>query len=176
LDHLAAHAPLPAETVPLPTGAPLGAVQVDTGRCTLCMACVGSCPSQALRDNSERPVLSFLERNCVQCGLCLPACPTYARERLETESPRGRIALLRAWALEAAAPTPAGEAHLDHCLCCRRCEAVCPPGVRYGQLLVEGRRRQRKRRGAAWRQRALEALAARPRLLDALLRLYRSLH
>lgn len=120
--------------------------------------------------------LAALSDRCVQCGLCLPACPTYARERLETESPRGRIALLRAWALEAAAPTPAGEAHLDHCLGCRRCEAVCPAGVHYGELLVEGRRRQRKRRGAAWRQRALEALAARPRLLDALLRLYRSLH
>lgn len=75
LDHLAANAPTPAGTVPLPAGAPLGAVQVDAGRCTLCMACVGSCPSQALRDNSERPVLSFLERNCVQCGLCERTCP-----------------------------------------------------------------------------------------------------
>lgn len=75
LDHLAAHAPVPAEVVPLPAGAPLGAVQVDTASCTLCMACVGACPSQALRDNSERPVLSFLERNCVQCGLCAQTCP-----------------------------------------------------------------------------------------------------
>lgn len=75
LDHLARHAPAPAEVVPLPAGAPLGAVAVDTGRCTLCMACVGACPSQALRDNPERPVLSFIERNCVQCGLCERTCP-----------------------------------------------------------------------------------------------------
>ncbi len=75
LDHLARHAPAPVESVPLPAGAPLGAVAVDTGRCTLCMACVGACPSQALRDNPERPVLSFIERNCVQCGLCERTCP-----------------------------------------------------------------------------------------------------
>lgn len=75
IDHLATHAPAPADVVPLPAGAPLGAVRVDTGRCTLCMACVGACPSQALRDNSERPVLSFVERNCVQCGLCASTCP-----------------------------------------------------------------------------------------------------
>jgi len=75
VDHLARHAPVPAEAVPLPAGAPLGAITVDTGRCTLCMACVGACPSQALRDNAERPVLAFLERNCVQCGLCEKTCP-----------------------------------------------------------------------------------------------------
>jgi len=75
IDHLARHAPLPVEAVPLPKGAPLGAIEVDTGRCTLCMACVGACPSQALRDNAERPVLAFVERNCVQCGLCEKTCP-----------------------------------------------------------------------------------------------------
>lgn len=75
LDHLVRNAPRPQASVPLPAGAPLGAVAVDTGRCTLCMACVGVCPSQALRDNPERPVLGFLERNCVQCGLCEKTCP-----------------------------------------------------------------------------------------------------
>jgi ferredoxin len=75
IDHLARHAPVPAEVVPLPAGAPLGAITVDTGRCTLCMACVGACPSNALRDNAERPVLAFIERNCVQCGLCETTCP-----------------------------------------------------------------------------------------------------
>jgi len=75
IDHLARHAPTPAEALPLPQGAPLGAVEVDTGRCTLCMACVGACPSQALRDNADRPVLAFVERNCVQCGLCEKTCP-----------------------------------------------------------------------------------------------------
>lgn len=75
VDHLARNAPVPAETMALPAGAPLGAVQVDTARCTLCMACVGACPTQALRDNAERPVLAFVERNCVQCGLCEKTCP-----------------------------------------------------------------------------------------------------
>jgi ferredoxin len=69
------NAPRAQASVPLPAGAPLGAVVVDTARCTLCMACVGACPSQALRDNPERPVLGFLERNCVQCGLCESTCP-----------------------------------------------------------------------------------------------------
>jgi len=75
IEHLVRHAPAPAEAVPLPAGAPLGAVAVDTAACTLCMACVGACPAQALRDNSERPVLGFVERNCVQCGLCEKTCP-----------------------------------------------------------------------------------------------------
>lgn len=75
IDHLVRHAPLPQDSIPLPAGAPLGGVAVDTARCTLCMACVGACPSQALRDNSERPVLALLERNCVQCGLCAKTCP-----------------------------------------------------------------------------------------------------
>ncbi|MFX5743101.1 4Fe-4S binding protein, partial [Acinetobacter baumannii] len=46
--------------------------------CTLCMACVGACPSQALRDQSERPVLAMIEHNCVQCGLCETTCPENA--------------------------------------------------------------------------------------------------
>ncbi|WP_354682089.1 4Fe-4S binding protein [Cupriavidus necator] len=74
-DHLVRHAPVPADSVPLPAEAPIGAIAVDTVKCTLCMACVGACPSQALRDNAERPVLSFIERNCVQCGLCEKTCP-----------------------------------------------------------------------------------------------------
>jgi glycolate oxidase iron-sulfur subunit len=117
--------------------------------------------------------LVALADQCVQCGLCLPACPTYRLERLETESPRGRIALARGWALDLASPTPAGDAHLDHCLGCRSCEAVCPAGVRYGPLLVEARTAQRERRPPGWRQRLLEALAARPRLLSRALATYR---
>ncbi len=78
LDHLVRHAPVPADVVPLPAAAPIGAVAVDTAACTLCMACVGACPTQALRDNPERPVLGFLERSCVQCGLCEKTCPENA--------------------------------------------------------------------------------------------------
>lgn len=119
------------------------------------------------RPNPPGPVdpLVALADRCVQCGLCLPSCPTYSVSRIEAESPRGRIALARAWALDTIQPTPAGETHLDQCLGCRSCEAVCPAGVQYGALLVQARERQRERRPAGWRQRAIEWLAARPALL-----------
>jgi glycolate oxidase iron-sulfur subunit len=117
--------------------------------------------------------LLALADQCVQCGLCLPSCPTYRLEGLETESPRGRIALVRAWESGPIAPTPAADAHLDACLGCRRCEAVCPAGVRYGALLTEARTRQRRRRPPSWRHRTIEALAARPGALSALLEAYR---
>lgn len=117
--------------------------------------------------------LLALADRCVQCGLCLPACPTYGLERSEAESPRGRIAVARAWATGAIAPTETADDHLDHCLGCRSCEAVCPAGVEYGELLLEARTRQRVRRRAGWQQRAVEWLAARPLLLARLLGLYR---
>ncbi|MCJ0826711.1 heterodisulfide reductase-related iron-sulfur binding cluster [Luteimonas sp. 50] len=117
--------------------------------------------------------LVALADQCVQCGLCLPACPTYRLERVEAESPRGRIALARAWALETIPATAAGDAHLDHCLACRRCEVVCPANVQYGALLVMARERQRQRRGPGLRRRTLEWLAARPQLLAILLSAYR---
>nr|WP_255703417.1 (Fe-S)-binding protein [Lysobacter sp. GX 14042] len=112
---------------------------------------------------------------CVQCGLCLPACPTYSLERLEPQSPRGRIALARGWALDLVEPTAAGDRHLDDCLACRACEAVCPAGVQYGELLVAARGIQRGRRGAGTGQRVIEWLVARPRWLALLFGLYRRL-
>ena len=121
------------------------------------------------------PLVALADR-CVQCGLCLPACPTYGQARTEAESPRGRIALARAWQLGTIEATTIGDSHLDHCLGCRSCEAVCPAGVQYGQLLVAARARQRARRAPAWRQRWIEGLAARPRALARLLGLYRRVH
>ncbi|MGQ4660301.1 heterodisulfide reductase-related iron-sulfur binding cluster [Lysobacter sp. F6437] len=129
----------------------------------------------AMRPPPVDPLVALADR-CVQCGLCLPACPTYRHDRLEAESPRGRIALARAWALETIEPTAVGDTHLDHCLGCRSCEAVCPAGVEYGALLVEARRRQRGRRRPELRQRLAGALVARPRLLAGLLTLYRFGH
>ncbi len=62
-------------TIPLPAGAPYGAVLVDRDACTLCLACVGLCPSGALGDDPDKPVLTFREDACLQCGLCANVCP-----------------------------------------------------------------------------------------------------
>ncbi len=61
--------------LPLPEGAPYGAVLVDTGACTLCLSCVSLCPSGALADNPDLPQLRFQEDACLQCGLCANICP-----------------------------------------------------------------------------------------------------
>ncbi len=68
-------APFPADILPLPPEAPFGAVEVDVAGCTLCLACVSACPTGALSDNPERPMLRFTEDACVQCGLCAATCP-----------------------------------------------------------------------------------------------------
>ena len=64
--------------LPLPKGAPYGAVIVDTDACTLCLSCVSLCPSGALMDNPDRPELRFQEDACLQCGLCASLCPETA--------------------------------------------------------------------------------------------------
>ena len=114
------------------------------------------------------------------CGLCLPHCPTYLKTRDEGESPRGRIALMHALAggeLELSARL---EQHLDRCLACRACEAVCPSGVPYGELIDATRAEIERRRPRPWPQRlarriALDGLIARKPMLRAagnLLRAY----
>ena len=72
------HAPKPATRLDLPKGAPFGTVVLDTGACTLCMACVGACPAGALHDNADSPMLRFTESACVQCGICAATCPEQA--------------------------------------------------------------------------------------------------
>ena len=71
-------APTPAEALPLPQGAPFGSVTIDSDACTLCQACTGVCPTGALLDNPETPMLRFTESSCVQCGLCAATCPETA--------------------------------------------------------------------------------------------------
>jgi glycolate oxidase iron-sulfur subunit len=73
--------------------------------------------------------------DCVHCGLCLEACPTYGVLGLETDSPRGRIYLMRALAEGRVEDPEAIRPHLDQCLDCRACETACPSGVRYGRIL-----------------------------------------
>jgi ferredoxin len=76
LDHLVEHAPSRPEAIELPAaGSPFGTVAVAKDKCTLCLSCVSACPAGALLDNPELPQLRFIEKNCVQCGLCERTCP-----------------------------------------------------------------------------------------------------
>lgn len=93
---------------------------------------------------------------CVRCGFCLQACPTFTSSGLETESPRGRLYLMRALAEDFALPTANALGHLDQCLQCRNCEAVCPSGVPYGRVMEQTRARvlESKHAPLAWKLRA----------------------
>lgn len=95
---------------------------------------------------------------CVACGLCLPHCPTYQDSLNENESPRGRIALLRALADDRLPASATLKGHIDRCLGCLACAAVCPSHVPYGTLLQSGR-----------------ALLVQKRRADLSVRLYRIL-
>jgi len=84
LAHLHQAAPKPVDSIALPPGAPFGAIVVDVEGCTLCLACVGACPTGALKENEDRPQFGFAEEACVQCGLCKNTCP----ESVITLTPR----------------------------------------------------------------------------------------
>jgi Fe-S-cluster-containing hydrogenase component 2 len=68
-------APQPVDVIALPEGAPFGTLNVKVDGCTLCLSCVSACPTGALSDDPERPILRFAEDACVQCGLCQATCP-----------------------------------------------------------------------------------------------------
>ncbi len=64
--------------IALPAASPFGSLNINRDACTLCLSCVSACPASALQDNAERPQLRFIEKNCVQCGLCATTCPEKA--------------------------------------------------------------------------------------------------
>lgn len=83
---------------------------------------------------------------CVQCGLCLPACPTYLETGNEADSPRGRIRQMLGLHDGDVPYTAAGQEHLDRCLDCRACETACPSGVVYHRLIEDARHKLQDRR------------------------------
>lgn len=116
---------------------------------------------------------------CVHCGFCLQECPTYLQLGMETDSPRGRIHLIRAIAEEQVEPTPSLVRHLDLCLQCRACETACPSSVPFGRIMESGRAMlvEQGQVPFAWRLRvfALRQIFPHPwrlRALFSLLRVY----
>ncbi|HEY6313923.1 MAG TPA: heterodisulfide reductase-related iron-sulfur binding cluster [Streptosporangiaceae bacterium] len=91
-------------------------------------------------------------KDCVHCGFCLPACPTYQLWAEEMDSPRGRIYLVNQ-ILDGAELTPAAAEHFDRCLGCMACMTACPSGVQYDQLIEAAR---------VWTEEARPVLAASP--------------
>jgi glycolate oxidase iron-sulfur subunit len=87
---------------------------------------------------------------CVLCGLCLPHCPTYDITRNENNSPRGRIALIRAMAQKQLTPEKTLANHINSCLACFACESRCPAQVSYRKILYFG-----------WRQLAIQQQSSR---------------
>ena len=95
--------------------------------------------------------------DCVHCGLCTSACPTYLETGNENDSPRGRIYLMRAVTDGRIEMSPTVERHLELCLDCRSCETACPSGVQYGRLIepfrVEMQQRAAVKNPPGWFQR-----------------------
>lgn len=108
LDALHDAAPKKVDEITLPQGAPFGTVEIDIAGCTLCLSCVGACPARALRDNPDKPQLSFVEDACVQCGLCSKTCP----EKVISLTPR------LSFKEEAKAPRIQKEEDPFHCIRC----------------------------------------------------------
>ncbi|HEY2554442.1 MAG TPA: heterodisulfide reductase-related iron-sulfur binding cluster [Candidatus Cybelea sp.] len=130
---------------------------------------------------SDQPQASIYDA-CIRCGLCLASCPTYLETMTETSGPRGRISLIKDVAqARLDVLSPGFVEQMSQCLDCRACEAVCPSGVRYGQL-VESARAQIRRasqegtspgKRRRLRDLALRGLVGNPRLMRAAARLVR---
>ena len=91
------------------------------------MKVLGSMPATSLLKNLDYSVL----QQCMHCGMCLPTCPTYMETKQERNSPRGRIALMRAVADDELEVTKALSDEMYYCLGCLACQTACPAGVNY---------------------------------------------
>jgi len=132
-------------------------------------------------DDQDKPSAELIE-DCVHCGFCLSACPTYRETGNELDSPRGRIYLMKT-ASEGKIPMSGSLVkHLDLCLGCLACEPACPSGVRYGRLIEAGRSQIERRYERPLPQRVQRSLIfslfpypGRLRLLLPLFYLYQKL-
>jgi glycolate oxidase iron-sulfur subunit len=88
---------------------------------------------------TNKKELLAIADSCVKCGICSPHCPTYTHTQNENESPRGRIALIQAWAGGNLNITGNLLEHIDNCLLCRACEKACPAVVPYVKLIDDFR-------------------------------------
>ena len=86
----------------------------------------------------DEDALREVAKDCVHCGFCLPACPTYQLWAEEMDSPRGRIYLVNQ-ILDGAPLTATAAEHFDRCLGCMACMTACPSGVQYDQLIEAAR-------------------------------------
>jgi glycolate oxidase iron-sulfur subunit len=104
-------------------------------------------PADASGYDAHHPPSRELIDQCVHCGFCLPACPTYLLWKEEMDSPRGRIYLMKMAAEGAATINETWVGHFDACLGCMACMTACPSGVDYAKL-IEATRAQIERRYA----------------------------
>ena len=104
------------------------------------------------------PAMADAISTCVHCGFCLPACPTYQELGRETDSPRGRIILMKE-VLEGNLPLESAAPHIDGCLGCLACVPACPSEVAYGDLISPFRAVQESKRKRTWRQRIQRGIA-----------------
>ncbi len=122
-------------------------------------------------------------QQCMHCGMCLPTCPTYVETKLERNSPRGRISLMRAVADGELEVTRALSDEMYYCLGCLACQTACPAGVKYAELFETARAEVElagvndgMQRGF-WRWLSLNVIFMHPwllRLIGRVLRLYQS--